>query len=498
MPALDAADRCVSCHVGMAPGEQGIEGHAVFARHRNVVHDPAEYGCTVCHGGQGRATESDDAHGTVRHWPEPMIPKRFAFAGCGSCHSHLEVPHSGVLEQGRTLIERYDCLACHSLDGRGGTLRPGQVLEDPVVDLSRVGALGYDENWYEQHLQRRHSSGSAAWRNSFGEIPPADRVAIEVLLASRVGAPGLVEAKATFHSQGCRGCHKLNGVGGDDGPDLSQVGQIDPGQRDFSHVSERSVAAWLAEHFRRPGVVVPGSKMPALGLSEDDIESLTFYMLSLRRTPLPDAYWPNDRIRAERFGAREFAADGATLYGTFCAACHGSRGEGMRYAGASAFPAIGNVTFLSLAPDSLLAATVRHGRRGRRMPAWGEGEGGLRPAEIDSVVSYLRQLGGGARPQPEAKAARWVSGDVVEGERLFAANCRTCHGAAGEGGEGPALHNDVLLSYANDTYLVETIRRGRHGTSMQGFATGSVTRRALEEREIEAIVAFLRTWEAKP
>lgn len=498
VPSLDVTDRCVSCHVGMAPGESGIEGHPVFARHPNVVHDPAEYGCTVCHGGQGRATESGAAHGTVRHWPEPMIPKSYAYAGCGICHSHLEVPRLSRLEHGRSLVERLDCLRCHALDGRGGTTRPGQPVAVTAPDLSRAGALGFDAGWYDEHIVRRDTSTAGVWRTSFGDIAASDRDAIAELLASRVGAPGLVESKAMFHSQGCRGCHKVNGVGGDDGPDLSRVGQMDPGQRDFSHVAERSVAAWIAEHFRRPSVVVPGSAMPALGLSEDEIEALTFYMLSLRRTALPEAYWPNDRVRSERFGAREFATDGATLYGTFCAACHGPRGEGMRYTGMPAFPAIGNASFLALAPDALLAETIRHGRRGRRMPAWGEGEGGLRPAEIDSLVAYLRHLGGGARPAPDPKPARWVAGDATAGQGLFASNCASCHGPQGEGGEGPALRNPVLQAHATDTYLVETIRRGRHGTSMQGFATGSVTRRALEEREIEAIVAFLRTWEAKP
>ncbi len=49
-----------------------------------------------------------------------------------------------------------------------------------------------------------------------------------------------------------------------------------------------------------------------------------------------------DRVRAEKLSEREFATDGATLYGTFCAACHGQGGEGMRYPGMAPFPAIGN------------------------------------------------------------------------------------------------------------------------------------------------------------
>jgi mono/diheme cytochrome c family protein len=494
-PALRVADRCVSCHVGMAPGEQGLAGSKVLAPHPQVVHDPATFGCTVCHGGQGRATETADAHGTVPHWPMPMIPQEFAYAGCGSCHTHLRVQDLTHLRQGRALFERYDCLACHRLDGRGGTLRPaGGGMEGP--DLTRVGATGYRADWYEDHLRRRVKAEHAAWRSSFGPMPAGDREALDAFLSSRVGAPGLVEAKAVFHTVGCRGCHRVGGVGGDDGPDLTRVGELDPGRLDFTHVpGEPTVANWLAEHFRAPAVLVPDSKMPALGLSEAEIRLLTFYMLSLRRSDVPEAYWPKDRIRAERFGEREFATDGATLYGSFCAACHGLVGQGMRYPGMPAFPAITNPDFLALASDEFIAATVRHGRPGRRMPAWGEKEGGLRPGEIAEVVAHIRSLGG-VKFVADPKPRRWVQADAKEGGRLFAAHCASCHGKQGEGAEGPALNNQVLLTGASDTYLTQTIRRGRRGSSMEGFASPSTVRPALAAAEIESIVAFIRTWEA--
>jgi mono/diheme cytochrome c family protein len=496
VPALRVTDRCVSCHVGMAPGEQASGGGGLLASHPKVGHDPAAFGCTACHGGQGRATEKADAHGNVAHWPMPMLPREFAFAGCGSCHTHLRVPDLTQFRQGRIVFERYDCLACHRLDGRGGMLRPGGGgMEGP--DLSRAGATGFRGDWYEDHLGRRAQASEGPWRASFGPIPKGDRDALDVLLSSRVGAPGLVEAKAVFHTLGCRGCHRVGGVGGDDGPDLTRVGELDPGRLDFTHVpGERTVANWLAEHFRAPAMLVPGSKMPVLGLDEDQIRQLTFYMLSLRRSDVPEAFWPKDRIRAERFGEREFSTDGATLYGSFCAACHGPKGEGMRYPGMPAFPAIGNPDFLAVASDEFIAENVRQGRPGRRMPAWGEKDGGLRIEEIAEVVSYVRHLGGGTRAAADRKPPRWVQGDAAAGARLFAAYCASCHGQRGEGGEGPALNNKVLLSTAGDTYLVETIRLGRRGTGMAGFAAGSPVQPALSRAEIESIVAFVRTWEA--
>lgn len=497
VPALGATDRCVSCHVGMAPGEQGGGATPALAPHPEVGHDPAAYGCVVCHGGQGRATDADDAHGRVPHWPEAMLPRRFTQAGCGSCHTHLEVPDLTQLRRGRAVFERADCLACHRFDGRGGTLRPdGGGMEGP--DLSRVGATGYREDWYTHHLRQREEAAAGPWATAFGPLSEPQRQALATLLAASVGAPELVEAKALFHSLGCRGCHKVGGVGGDDGPDLTHEGEKDPGRLDYSHVPEpHTLASWLAEHFRAPAKVVPGSQMPALGLGEEEVDRLTLYMLSLRRSAFPEAFWPKDRIRAERFGEREFATDGATLYGTFCAACHGAGGEGMRYAGMAAFPAIANPDFLRLAPDELIAETVRRGRPGRRMPAWGEGEGGLAPGEIATVVAYVRQLGG-VEPEPDGEPRRWVRGDPEAGSRLYAAHCAACHGTTGQGGEGPALANRVLLASATDTYLVETIRRGRRGTTMEGFARPSTVRPALAEEEIASIVAYLRTWEEEP
>jgi mono/diheme cytochrome c family protein len=495
VPALNATDRCVTCHLGMGPGETPFPSDPLFAAHAKVVHDPTEFGCTVCHGGQGRATERDAAHGDVHFWPEPMIPAEFSYAGCGTCHTHLAVPRRDLLARGAALFERHDCLACHRLDGRGGTTRPGGTggMEGP--DLSTSGARGFPPDWYEQHLIRS-AAARPPWPVAFQEITAEERTALDTFLRSRVGAPGLVESKALFHSRGCRGCHKVDGVGGDDGPDLTLVGQTDPGRRDFTHVPEpRTMANWWKEHFRAPAKIVPGSMMPELGLPEEEIRDLTFYLFSLRRSAVPEAYWPMDRIEAERFARREFADDGATLYQAFCSGCHGLRGEGMRYAGSPPFPAIAHKDFLAIAPESLVTQTIRLGRPGRRMPAW---DTMLDRSEIERIAAHLGELAGRIEGEPDPRAARWAHGDRESGARLFAANCARCHGPDGLGGEGPALNNPVFLRHATDTFIAKTIQRGRAGTAMQGFMTATTVSRALSDREIEDLVVHLRSWEVKP
>jgi len=492
-PALRTSDRCVSCHVSMGPGESNVTGAKVLTRHRPVAHDPAEWGCTVCHAGQGQATDKADAHGDVRFWPDPMIARRYAEAGCGTCHAPLGVPEHQGFTLARSAFARLDCYACHKVDGRGGMLRPdGGGMDGP--DLSRAGFNGYDADWYQKHLGRHQAAKEGPWHNSFTPINDADRELLRDYLSTTMAMPKLIEAKSVFNSTGCMGCHKVSGVGGDEGTDLSHEGEKDPGQISFGHLSGgHTVENWLAEHFRSPVSVVVGSQMPSLGLSDRHVDLLTLYMRSLRRKDLSASYTPKDRLRSVRFGEREFSADGATIFGAFCTGCHGGAGVGRRSPGMPSFPAIANPDLLSRVSDEFLTETITRGRPGRRMPAWGEISGGLRPDEIEKVVAYLRQLG--PAYQPDGKPARWSKGDRAEGKRLFASACSGCHGASGQGGEGPALNNAVLLSSATDSYFVQTIGLGRRGTAMLGFLEPHPARPTLSESEIEDIVAFLRTWE---
>jgi mono/diheme cytochrome c family protein len=131
------------------------------------------------------------------------------------------------------------------------------------------------------------------------------------------------------------------------------------------------------------------------------------------------------------------------------------------------------------------------------MRPWGDGTTGLNATDATAILAHLRTLAG-MPPPADSRPERWVAGDARLGERLFAASCAGCHGPKGEGGDGPALNNPVLQQYATDTYLVETVSRGRRNTAMASFLEPSTVHRTLSRDEIESVVTFIRTWGGKP
>ena len=72
LPGLQRVDRCTTCHLGvddptMKDAPEPFRYHAGLG-----PHIPSKFGCTICHGGQGLATDVKDAHGNVPFWPDPL------------------------------------------------------------------------------------------------------------------------------------------------------------------------------------------------------------------------------------------------------------------------------------------------------------------------------------------------------------------------------------------------------------------------------------------
>jgi len=303
-------DRCTTCHQGI--DELSASGLAQpYATHPRLdlfvgaksPHPMVEFGCTICHDGQGSATEFHWASHTPNdrrqrqcwqdqlgwsanpHWDYPMPARRFNESRCLVCHQDpVELESSrrfpdepaAKLMAGYHLVRQYGCFSCHEIpsfsdvkhkvgpslrkiagkfdaDYLAGQIRnPADVL--PTTRMPRLYGL-------DEHLSGRVLAETR--RSEEVEI----RAVVVYLLASaekveppappRTTAPPSVDrGRRLFEMQGCLACHqhrdfpKGRAV---QAPDLSNVGKsYMPG----------SGQKWLVGWLRDPARYSPQTLMP--------------------------------------------------------------------------------------------------------------------------------------------------------------------------------------------------------------------------------------------
>lgn len=97
--------------------------------------------------------------------------------------------------------------------------------------------------------------------------PPKESVT--VVVPPPVASP-LVERGAKIYQEKCAVCHKVNGVGGEIGTDLSKVGQ-------------RHDAVFLQTQLKDPALYKKDSKMPSFkDMPKEDMDALIAYLLTLK------------------------------------------------------------------------------------------------------------------------------------------------------------------------------------------------------------------------
>ena len=180
-------------------------------------------------------------------------------------------------------------------------------------------------------------------------------------------------------------------------------------------------------------------------LSDADLDTLAAYVIDPRTVPA-----------------------GQALFAQHCATCHGGHrpqgpGPGQR------------------PPD------YRHRRRAHDHA--GVGQGAHRRA---------------ARRAGEYTLAASEGGGAGAGAQLFAQHCSGCHGQFGEGGPNPSRPGDIILPISSadflktrdDVTLRAIISQGQPNFGMSPFGTANGG--PLADDEIDAIVAFVVSWQANP
>jgi len=340
---LHRVDRCTTCHLAIEKPQLAL-AEEPFTAHPGTwleSHPPEKFGCTVCHGGQGLATEVKAAHGDVPHWEEPLLRGALVQASCAQCHGQLEkiAPHVPLVLAGRQLFKAGGCYGCHAIKDFGQTVSQ---------DLTEVGSKSYllleadfemmDEphdriRWLAQKVQHPRVLNPGVRPEAlppgeeevypsampyFGFTPeetqaltayllslkasdyPASYVTHAVPEPAPVVTSSVEHGKAVFERFGCAGCHGIGGVGGrhnwngglgEEVPSLLYV-------KAYYGNDVESVKN-LIRHGRQPVPRAdptrpnPALYMPAWKdrISEEEIDALVAYLFSLSER-LPQAAPP--------------------------------------------------------------------------------------------------------------------------------------------------------------------------------------------------------------
>ena len=450
-------------------------------------HKFTDFGCTVCHDGQGRGLKEVYSHGEDHYWPMPMLgyvvhenwneeykPKllgtEYMEANCTQCHTDEGFSGTQYVQRGRQLFFEQACYGCHRIEGLSeSTLGP---------DLSEVGKTFMLDYLWESIVEPRANLATSFMPKQ--NLNDEDVKALVVFLKSRRGVnftetqldrylatlgrqhggalPAVVttegEAIATLgarliNDSACMACHKLGDKDGLIAPDLSYTGLI----RDET---------WLMEHFLNPRSVVSDSIMPAFRMAESDFRAMTAHLTSLATPPSP--------------------MSAQATFNEVCSRCHGEEGDG---AGPIAiyldpYPRdLTKSTFMNSKTPERLLTSIREGVPGTSMPPW---QNVLEEEQSEQVLDYVQttfvtQPRQERRPRniPENNPVPMSQESVARGETTYLQRCTGCHGLKADG-KGPNstdilprprnLRNTHFVNSLNDRRLLESILYGVQGTAM--------------------------------
>lgn len=200
---LGRTDRCTTCHMGVE--WKGLESAPEpFRTHPKQIlekHPIAKYGCTICHGGQGFATDVDHAHATgIEHWEQPLLASELSKTylvserqalmqgNCNVCHRNdRQTAGASYINYAKDLVRQKGCRACHTINNRGGVIGPNLTYigeqAPEQFDYSRMSGRPSIFGWHLAHFKDPKSMISTTVMPNFN-FGSKDAQALAVLVMS--------------------------------------------------------------------------------------------------------------------------------------------------------------------------------------------------------------------------------------------------------------------------------------------------------------------------
>ena len=439
LPDLGVVDRCTSCHVGLKEASLADVPTQPYRKHPAIPHQLDEFGCTLCHRGQGAATTVSEAHNSTLAWEQPILPARYLESSCGQCHRG-PLPGTPTLNLGRNLLSRYGCVHCHTVKTPDGSIM--QPTDDPPSLLHIADKT--TREWIYAWLKDPQAYAATATMPNFKLSDDDARDISAFLIAGSTPIAGdnlSLSAKPSsdpaagpslYGESFCASCHAVqnaagNLVGGDVGPELTRVG---------SKVRPLWLAAWL----RNPRLYDPPTEMPHYRFTDQQVATLAGFL---------QAKADSDLLANVHLDAPTPAqiAHGKRLVSDFgCASCHEIAGIRKPENFAPELSRIGSkpitqLIFLPGMPHTLpdyIAGKIRQPRAfspGLKMPQYA-----FTPAQIDALATALLSLNDRAAALPSSLAiAATPQSDYQPagsaGKLMTDLACFSCHRINGHGGD---------------------------------------------------------------
>ncbi|MEM8945614.1 MAG: hypothetical protein AAGD11_10565 [Planctomycetota bacterium] len=258
-------------------------------------HPEKDFGCTICHDGQGSGTAfpwtshtpNDAEHQKSwtrdykwfdnHHWIYPMKPRRFAESNCLKCHhekgglepsERFPEPPAPKLVEGWTLVEEYGCFGCHEMNGYNGPderIGPDVRLEPNYAEVAqqilRDEGLNDDHRGLAERLVR---------------VPDDKRTRDQLFVAIKQDLAMAMSPDAESEPMMTAQTHKLS----DGLKDVEAPGSYRKVGPSLRFLKSKVEPDWLYSWIEKPANFRPSTKMPQFfGLHEhlqdaDDTEEL--------------------------------------------------------------------------------------------------------------------------------------------------------------------------------------------------------------------------------
>lgn len=463
LPDLDVVDRCTTCHVGLK--EASLAGVAQpFRPHPPIPHALNEFGCVMCHRGQGFATTVEDAHNSTLAWEQPILPARYVESSCGQCH---ERPLTGTpqLNAGRDMLARYGCAHCHKIASPEGRVITATDTPPPLRHI----ASKTSREWIFAWIKNPQAYASTATMPNF-QLSDDDARDISAFLISQStpyiegaarknppvpasdDAAALQQGSSVYGESFCASCHAMQNaaglmVGGNVGPELTRIGsKIKP--------------EWLAEWLRNPKTYDPDTAMPHYRFDEKDIGLVMGFLGSKADSD----FLANVKLEAATPAEIEHGKRLVNERG--CASCHEINGIPHPDNFAPELSAVGSLALSKIVfvpgmkhtlPD-YIAAKIRNPHsfgNALKMPQFT-----LTDSQVDELVTALLAQTARAKSLPAALRIQATSPSTYQpagkaGRLISDMRCFSCHTINGRGGsmapdltwEGSSVQKSWLVNF---------------------------------------------------